>query len=155
MTRGATFEVQTIVWKTHQSQPDSGKGPSNHLFVPDSAHPQVLQWGHFSKLTCDPGYNRALAFLHQCFWWPTMAQDTRELIIACSICTRGKPSYLNPAGLLYPLPIPSQSWLCITVDFVSGVPPSEGNTVTATIVKVHSFHPLSQAAYSYRDCITF
>lgn len=36
-----------------------------------------------------------------------MAADTREFIAACSVCARSKSSHRPPAGLLQPLPIPS------------------------------------------------
>ncbi|XP_026103014.1 uncharacterized protein LOC113074396 [Carassius auratus] len=39
-----------------------------------------------------------------------------------------------PDGLLNPLPIPSRPWSHIALDFVSGLPPSKGNTVVLTVV---------------------
>uniref|UniRef100_A0AAQ4Q2C6 Integrase catalytic domain-containing protein n=1 Tax=Gasterosteus aculeatus aculeatus TaxID=481459 RepID=A0AAQ4Q2C6_GASAC len=47
---------------------------------------------------------------------------------------RSKSSHQAPAGLLRPLPIPHRPWSHIAVDFVTGLPPSEGNTVILTIV---------------------
>ncbi|KAI3372158.1 hypothetical protein L3Q82_007014 [Scortum barcoo] len=63
-----------------------------------------------------------------------MAQDTQEYINACSVCARGKSSHRAPAGFLKPLPIPHRPWSHIAVDFVSGLPPSQGNTVILTVV---------------------
>lgn len=63
-----------------------------------------------------------------------MNQDTREFVSACSVCSRSKSSHQLPAGLLHPLPIPSRPWSHIAVDFVTGLPISEGNTVIITIV---------------------
>lgn len=52
----------------------------------------------------------------------------------------------TPASLFHPLPIPSCSWPYIAVDFVTGLPPSEGNTAILTIVdrfsKAVDFVPL-------------
>ncbi len=39
-----------------------------------------------------------------------------------------------PDGLLHPLPVPSHPWSHIALDFVSGFPPSKGNTVILTVV---------------------
>ncbi|KAI2651157.1 Transposon Ty3-I Gag-Pol polyprotein [Labeo rohita] len=39
-----------------------------------------------------------------------------------------------PAGLLQPLSVPSRPWSHISLDFVTGLPPSQGNTVVLTVV---------------------
>lgn len=39
-----------------------------------------------------------------------------------------------PAGLLLPLPVPKRSWSRIALDFVSGLPISNGNSVILTII---------------------
>uniref|UniRef100_A0A3B4VHR5 Gypsy retrotransposon integrase-like protein 1 n=1 Tax=Seriola dumerili TaxID=41447 RepID=A0A3B4VHR5_SERDU len=115
-------------------QPDPKTGPSDKRFVPDAARSQVLQWGHSSRLTCHPGTHRTLLFLQQRFWWPGMARDVRAFVAACSVCARGKSSHQPPAGLLRPLPIPTRPWSHIALDFVTGLPPSEGKTVILTII---------------------
>lgn len=43
-------------------------------------------------------------------------------------------SHARPAGLLHPLPVPYRPWACISVDFVTGLSDSLGNTVILTIV---------------------
>ncbi|KAK7922179.1 hypothetical protein WMY93_009081 [Mugilogobius chulae] len=128
------WEIERVVQEAQRTQPDPGNGPPGCLFVPDSVRSKVLQWGHNSKLTCHPGFNRTLAFLRQRFWWPSMSQDTRSFVSACSVCARSKSSHLPPAGLLHPLPIPSRPWSHIAVDFVTGLPISEGNNTILTIV---------------------
>lgn len=77
--------------------------------------------------------------------WPTMAGDTREYVSACFICAHGKTSHCPPSGVLCPLPIPHRPWSHIAVDFVTGLPPSEDNTVILTIVNQFSklFHFVS------------
>lgn len=72
--------------------------------------------------------------LIQRFWWPLMALNTNEFLNSCSICAHGKASHQAPAGLLHPLPLPCRPWSHIAVDFVTGLPPSEGNTTIRTIV---------------------
>ena len=130
----ASWEIEAIVTKAQEQQPDPGTGPPGRRFVPDPARSQVLQWAHSSKLTCHPGFHRTLQFLRQSFWWPSMYRDTRQFIAACSVCARGKASHQPPAGLLRPLPVPSRPWSHIALDFVTGLPPSEGNTVILTVV---------------------
>uniref|UniRef100_A0A8P4GJA5 Gypsy retrotransposon integrase-like protein 1 n=1 Tax=Dicentrarchus labrax TaxID=13489 RepID=A0A8P4GJA5_DICLA len=128
------WRIEALVKQAQRSQPDPGNGPPNRLFVPDSARSQVLQWAHASKISCHPGYQRTLDFLRRKFWWPSMARDTRAFVAACSVCARGKSSHQPPAGLLHPLPVPRRPWSHIAVDFVSGLPTSEGNDTILTIV---------------------
>ncbi|KAF7649216.1 hypothetical protein LDENG_00144960 [Lucifuga dentata] len=78
--------------------------------------------------------NRTLSLLKRHFWWPAMETDTCAFVAACTVCARGKSTHHPPAGLLHPLPIPSCPWSHITLDFVTGLPPSQGNTVILTIV---------------------
>ena len=129
-----TWEIEAQVRQAQATQPDPGTGPPDRLFVPDSVRSQVLQWAHSSRLTCHPGIHRTLAFLRQCFWWPTMDPDVRAFVSACSVCAQNKTSNKPSSGLLHPLPIPHRPWSHIAVDFVTGLPPSEGNTAILTIV---------------------
>lgn len=46
----------------------------------------------------------------------------------CSMCARNKTYLWPPVGLLRLLPIPHCHWSHIAVDFVTGLPPSEGNS---------------------------
>lgn len=68
--------------------------------MPEDVWSQVLQWGHSSKLTCHPGVQRLLQFLHQHFWWPAQSKDVslwwpvlckpgaRHLIFLTPACTQ-------------------------------------------------------------------
>ena len=69
-----------------------------------------------------------MACLRQRFWWPKMVDDVRSFIAACSTCACNKTSNQPPVGLLQPLPVPKRPWSHIALDFVSGLPPSDGNT---------------------------
>ncbi len=63
-----------------------------------------------------------------------MARDAREFILACLVCAVGKSSNRPPVGILRLLPIPSRPWSLIAMDFVTGLPPSSGNTMVLTMI---------------------
>nr|XP_040026064.1 uncharacterized protein LOC120815109 [Gasterosteus aculeatus aculeatus] len=62
------------------------------------------------------------------FWWPAMEPEVREYVEACSVCARNKTSSTSRMGLLQPLPIPSRPWSDISMDFVTGLPVSQGHS---------------------------
>uniref|UniRef100_A0A674P365 Gypsy retrotransposon integrase-like protein 1 n=1 Tax=Takifugu rubripes TaxID=31033 RepID=A0A674P365_TAKRU len=130
----ASWQVEERVREAQQSAPDPGGCPPNRLFVPVAVRSEVLHWAHSSRLTCHPGVNRSLHFLRQRFWWPSMARDTKDYIAACPVCSRGKASHRPPAGLLQPLEIPRRPWSHIAVDFITGLPPSQGHEIVLTVV---------------------
>ena len=144
----ARWEIERVVLDAQQGLPTPEGCPPGRMFVPPAVRRAVLQWGHESRVACHPGFLRSLSLLRQQFWWPSMAADTKGFVAACSICARGKSSHRAPAGLLRPLPVPHRPWSHIAVDFVTGLPPSDGNTVVLTIIdrfsKAVHFVPLSK-----------
>lgn len=112
----------------------SQRCPAGLLFVLDSVRAAVLQWGPSSRLMCHLGVRRSLSAIRQRFWWPDMMEDIRRFIGTCSVCAQNKSSNLPYTGLLHPLPIPSHPWSHIVFDFVTSLPPSNGNTVILTMM---------------------
>ncbi|KAI2646401.1 Transposon Tf2-6 polyprotein [Labeo rohita] len=104
-SRQASWEVESKV-KTalHGVTPPAGC-PPNRLFVPESLRSEVIQWGHCSNVACHPGFVPLVRLL----------TDLQM-------------------GSLQPLPIPSRPWSHIALDFVTALPPSQGNTVVLTVV---------------------
>ena len=80
--------IENLVSEVQRSQPGPEGGPANRLFGPNPVWSRVLEWAHSSRLTCHPGSRRTLAFLRQCFWWPTMVPDA--FVTACTVCAKAR-----------------------------------------------------------------
>lgn len=104
------------------------------FFVPKRVRTDVLQWGHSSSITCHPGVSRTLEFICRRFWWPKIADDVKSFVAACPICAQHKSSRSRPQGQLLPLPVPARPWSHISMDFVTGLPLSQGNKVILVVV---------------------
>ncbi len=131
---GVQWGIELAVKKAQRQQPDPGNGPPGRLFVPNVVRSDVLQWGHASLLSGHPGVTRTLKRIQTRFWWPSMQADVRRFVSGCFVCAQNKEPKAHPQGLLHPLPIPRRPWSHISLDFVTGLPKSQGNTVILVVV---------------------
>ncbi|KAL2504192.1 RNA-directed DNA polymerase [Abeliophyllum distichum] len=63
-----------------------------------------------------------------------MTGDIKREVLQCDVCQRCKGEHNPYPGLLQPLPIPQQSWSHISLDFIEGLPKSEGKDVIMVVV---------------------
>lgn len=63
-----------------------------------------------------------------------MQRTVKIFLQHCETCQRYKTDTMKPAGLLHPLPIPDRIWTDISMDFIEGLPPSNGHTIIMVVV---------------------
>jgi hypothetical protein len=80
-------------------------------------HDDPWQGGHF-------GEHRTGASIMRHYWWPHVRRDILEYVKTCDICQRMKVARHRPYGRLEPLPLPKGPWQDISMDFITGLPPS-------------------------------
>ncbi|GAU31857.1 hypothetical protein TSUD_114680 [Trifolium subterraneum] len=120
----------------------------NKIVVPQIPHiiQSILQEFHSSLLGAHAGIARTKARIASQFTWPSLSRDVRLFVSQCLVCQQAKSSNVAPAGLLQPLSIPLQIWDDISMDFIIGLPPSNGFTVIMVVVdrlsKYGHFTPL-------------
>jgi hypothetical protein len=68
------------------------------------------------------------------FYWKGQQKHIRQFIRECNVCQRNKHENMVSLGLLQPLPIPSAPFIDINMDFVEGLPKSEGKDVILVVV---------------------
>ncbi|KAL0146658.1 hypothetical protein M9458_057998 [Cirrhinus mrigala] len=108
--------------------------PPHRRFVPPDERIPLIHSSHTSLGTGHPGTNRTLSLLQDRFWWPRMEQDVQRYVRGCRECAMSKSPRHLPSGKLVPLPVPNRPWSHLGVDFITDLPPSEGNTCILVIV---------------------
>ena len=133
-----SWSIETVVWEVQDREAVPDGCPPDRLFVPLGARCMVLQWAHSSRLTSHLGGQQTLELLRRRFWWPSVEADTLTFVSACPTCAQNKNTRQQPLGLLHVLPTPSQAWSHLSMDFITGLPFSEGHTVILVIVDLFS-----------------
>jgi len=76
-----------------------------------------------------------------------MKDAIRQYIKECTICQQAKVEHVKLPGLLDPLPVPSQPWTIISLDFIEGLPSSNRCDVIMVVIdkftKYGHFIPLA------------
>ncbi|XP_042992210.1 uncharacterized protein LOC122318677, partial [Carya illinoinensis] len=94
----------------------------NKLCVPGCSMRELLvREAHGGGLMGHFGVKKTLDILHEHFFWPKMKRDVTHICGRCITCRKAKSKVL-PHGLYTPLPVPSEPWVDISMDFVLGLP---------------------------------
>lgn len=95
---------------------------------------QIIEDCHSSPTGGHFGFHKTLSRIKLSFWWPNMRRVVKEFLQQCETCQRYKTDCMKPAGLLQPLPIPNQMWIEVSMDFIEGLPLSNGYSVIMVVV---------------------
>lgn len=80
------------------------------------------------------GRDRTLHLVTTSYFWPSLRKDVERFVERCRTCQQGKGKASN-AGLYLPLPIPTQPWTDVSMDFVLGLPRTQrGNDSIFVVV---------------------
>lgn len=91
----------------------------------DAVQMALLREAHDSPTAGHSRVQRTVDVLQRQYYWPGICRQVRGYIHDCDLCQRIKASCAKPAGLLQPLPMPSRPWSQVTLDFVTGLPPTK------------------------------
>lgn len=100
------------------------------VWVPDyePLRTGVIQVAHLSLLSGHPGREETYRIVAREWYWPNLGNDIRRFVRNCELCRKSTPWRDGKYGYLRPLPVPSRTWQHLTVDFITGLPPSQGKT---------------------------
>ena len=122
---------------------------SDRKWVPDSEplRTRIFQEAHDSIINGHPGREGTYQVLARQFYWPGMSPYIRQF---CDNCGRCRSSFIwreRKHGLLKPLPIADRKWRQISMDFIQGLPESNGCTnilvITDRLTRGVILHPMA------------
>lgn len=118
---------------------------------------QLIQNFHNSAFGGHSGERAILKRLQLIFHWPLMQQDVKSYVQSCPVCQKNKSENTPYPGLLAPLPVPEGAWTHVSMDFIEGLPKSQGKNVILVVVdrftKYSHFIALSHP-YTAQDVVT-
>lgn len=111
---------------------------------------------HDSAIGGHSGIHASYQRIKQLYYWPGMKLAVENFVKQCLVCQQAKHTHQKPAGLLQPLPPPTAPWLEITMDFIEGLPVSEGaNSILVVVDRLTKYahflplkHPYTAASVS-------
>jgi hypothetical protein len=106
------------------------------IYVPDHMplRLQLLQDHHHPPAMGHPGRAKTLDLLTRKYYRPKMRKDVDHFVRNCNTCHRIKAIRHAPCGVLRPLSVPKRPWQHISVDFVTGLPPSKRYDAICVVV---------------------
>ncbi|SSD61661.1 related to Transposon Ty3-G Gag-Pol polyprotein [Saccharomycodes ludwigii] len=106
------LEEDLLYWKDRYIVPRS-----KVQLVLNTYHDHGLFGGHF-------GYNVTLQKVTESYYWPRQDHEVQKYVASCPNCQVFKFHRNRQYGLLKPLEVPEGRWTDISIDFVSGLPPT-------------------------------
>ena len=97
------------------------------LVIPESLWVEIMNEVH-NTITeaAHGGYAKTYNRIAVVYYWPTIFQDIKKYTSTCDICQKTKPRCHAPIGMLQPIPIPSQPFEVVTMDFIPELPECKG-----------------------------
>ena len=97
------------------------------LCVPESLRVSVMSEVHnILTESAHGGHAKTYNRIASTYYWPRMSRDIKRYVSTCDICQKSKPKRHAPFGLLQPIPIPTQPFEVVSMDFIPELPLSDG-----------------------------
>jgi hypothetical protein len=130
-------QLKTLLKQWYKGELDSEKFSfrdnllfyKRRIYIGSSQH-----FVHSDPMAGHSGFEKTLHRAKRDFYWKGMTKDLKRFIRECEVCQQSKYENMSPTGLLQPLPIPSRIWAEVSMDFVEGLPNSQGQSVILVVV---------------------
>ena len=107
------------------------------LCVPRSKIQFILRWIHESPHeSAHAGPFKFINRLRKLFFWTSLSKDADEFATSCDVCQKIKVDHRKKMGGLRPAHIPPRPFATVSLDLITGLPPSGKEKFTAILVIV-------------------
>lgn len=140
---------QGQVSKPHFSLLNSQLLYKGRIFVPTCGNwrIKIMTEFHGGLIGGHAGVARTYKRIKRSFAWPGLSKEVKKFVSECHTCQQNHYETIHPPGLLQPNKIPDKAWTDISMDFIEGLPSSNGKTVILVVVdrltKYGHFFPLA------------
>ena len=109
---------------------------NNRMVIPKHSKliSMLLKQYHDSVIGGHSGEVKTYRRLAADFYWVGMKKAIANYVKVCGVCQRNKTLAISPAELLQPLQLPDKVWEDLSMDFIDGLPKSEGYDVIYIVV---------------------
>jgi hypothetical protein len=95
---------------------------------PDPAlRQEIIRLNHDDPAGGHLSARKTLDVIRRKYFWDKMSTEITEYKKTCDVCQRNQTPRHRPYGELQPLGIPTRPWETMTLDFITGLPPSRWN----------------------------
>lgn len=95
---------------------------------------KLIQAFHKSAFRGHSGVKVTYHRIKKIFYWPQLKKEVEKIVSECPTCQITKAEHVHSPGLLDPLQIPEMAWTHISMDFIEGLPKSQGKDVILVVV---------------------
>jgi hypothetical protein len=114
---------------------------------------KLIKSFHSSAIGSHSGADATYQRIKRLFARPGLKAQVSDFVRQCDTCQHAKDSTTHPAGLLQPLPIPSGPWKDITMDFIEGLPLSDGyNSILVVVNRFTKFAHFLPLRHPFTAC---
>jgi hypothetical protein len=92
--------------------------------VPEELQEAIIKEHHDDPVYGHPGVARTMELIKRNYTFPNMKDKISSYIKKCADCQKNKHSTHAPYGEMQGLELPGQPWEDISMDFITGLPPS-------------------------------
>ncbi|KAJ9559068.1 hypothetical protein OSB04_013682 [Centaurea solstitialis] len=102
--------------------------------------PTLIEEFHSSPIGGHSGEDRTYQRIAAELFWVGMRKDIIDFVKQCDVCQRNKSVTGSPAGLLQPLQLPEMIWEEVSMDFIEGLPKSQGmNSILVVVDRLSKY----------------